>query len=195
MTFLSRSTHRLERLTAIRNRVAHSRPLLFDDFSRTLETAEEFIGAGAIHWNALQSTLQRLKTEPSFVLNLQIPEPQTGRQNHNLPLPDFDETGFVGRKHEVEDVKNLLLGPYPVVTLVGEGGLGKTALALKVAYDLLDLPSSPFESIVWTTSKTKQLTAQEILKIESAISDSLGLLVSVATELAGNAAGVSCRRF
>jgi len=187
--FLSRSTHRLEKLAAIRNRVAHSRPLLFDDFSRTLETSEEFIGSGAIPWNALQSTLQRLKTEPSFVLNLQIPELHVGRQNHNLPLPDFDETGFVGRKHEVEDVKNLLLGAYPVVTLVGEGGLGKTALALKVAYDLLDLPTSPFESIVWTTSKTKQLTAQEIIKIESAISDSLGLLVNVANELAGDAAG------
>jgi LuxR family glucitol operon transcriptional activator len=138
--FVSRATPRLERLTAIRNRVSHSRPLLFDDFSRTLETTDEFKGSGGLPWDNLRATLDRLKAEPSFVLNLSIPEQQIGRQNNNLPLPDFDETGFVGRKRDVEDVKNLLLGAYPVLTLVGEGGLGKTALALKVAYDILDLP-------------------------------------------------------
>jgi Tfp pilus assembly protein PilF/cold shock CspA family protein len=72
-----------------------------------------------------------------------------------------------------------------VVTIVGEGGIGKTALALKVAYEILDLPDCPFEAIVWSTSKTTTLTAQEIVIIEGAICDSLGMFQSVAKELAG----------
>ena len=184
--FLSRSVARLEKLTAVRNRVAHGRPLLFDDFARTLDTAQEFIGDGALPWESLRATLVHLKSEPSFVLGLNIPT-YSDAHNHNLPIPDFDETGFIGRKEEVEEVKKLCLGPYPVVTIVGEGGLGKTALALKVAYDLLDSPECPFESIVWTSSKTNQLTAVEITKIQNAISDSLGLFQSVADKLAGTA--------
>src|SRR5882724_5491895 len=186
--FLSRSVARLERLTAVRNRVAHGRPLLFDDFARTLDTTQEFIGNGALSWDSLRATLARLKSEPSFVLNLSIPDYRDSSKN-NLPIPDFDETGFIGRREEVEEVKKLCLGPYPVVTVVGEGGLGKTALALKVAYDILDLHERPFESVVWSSSKTNQLTGHEITKIQNAISDSLGLFQSVADKLAGSSAG------
>ena len=102
------------------------------------------------------------------MLNLSIPDYRDSSKN-NLPIPDFDETGFIGRRDEVEEVKKLCLGPYPVVTVVGEGGLGKTALALKVAYDILDLHDCPFESVVWSSSKTNQLTGYEITKIQNAI--------------------------
>jgi LuxR family transcriptional regulator, glucitol operon activator len=66
--------------------------------------------------------------------------------------------------------------------------VGKTALALKAAYDLLDLPNCPFEAVVWTTSKTKQLTTHEVREIEGAISDSLGMCRHIAHQLAGETA-------
>ncbi|MFD1496287.1 ATP-binding protein [Streptosporangium lutulentum] len=44
-------------------------------------------------------------------------------------------TGFVGRRHEVAEVKRLLSGAH-VVTLTGAGGVGKTRLALRVAADV-----------------------------------------------------------
>jgi LuxR family glucitol operon transcriptional activator len=50
---------------------------------------------------------------------------------------------------------------------------------------LLDLPDCPFNAIVWASSKTSQLTAQEIVRIEGAIRDSLGMLEKIASELAG----------
>lgn len=190
--FLSRTVSRFERLASTRNRVAHGRPLLFDDFARTLDSAEEFIGNGALPWAGLRATLSRLKTEPSFVLSLSIPV-YRGSSKHNLPVPDFDETGFIGRKEEVEEVTKLCLGPYPVTTIVGEGGLGKTALALKVAYDLLDLPDCPFESVVWSSSKTNQLTGHEITTIQNAISDSLGLLTNVAGSFSRRESGRAYR--
>ncbi|TOA71109.1 hypothetical protein, partial [Vibrio parahaemolyticus] len=68
---------------------------------------------------------------------------------------------------------------------VGEGGVGKTALALKVAYELLEDESSPFDAIVWVTSKTTQITVNEISDIKSAISDSLGILTEIENQLIG----------
>ena len=62
---------------------------------------------------------------------------------------------------------------------------GKTAAAVKVAYELLDDPASPFEATVWSTSKTTQLTAQDVVRIDGAIRSSLGLMTAVASELGG----------
>ena len=85
----------------------------------------------------------------------------------------------------IEHIKMLCLGPYPVITIVGDGGLGKTAAAVKAAYELLDDERSPFEATVWCTSKTTQLTVGDIRNIEGAISTSLGLMESIATNLKG----------
>jgi cold shock CspA family protein len=177
----------LEKLAPIRKRVMHSRPLNFDDLAVALDAAQDLVKDQEGVWINLQSTLLRLKQEPSFVLGLEIPAHiyATNNNKHNLPIPDFDETGFLGRKQQVDELIKICLGPYPVVTIVGEGGLGKTALALKVAYDILDKSDFPFDAIVWTTSKTTQLTPHEILKIEGAIGDSLGVFQNVATRLAG----------
>lgn len=54
----------------------------------------------------------------------------------NLPAP---ATSFVGRKQEVEGVRELLREPaVRLVTLTGPGGTGKTRLGLQVAAGLLD---------------------------------------------------------
>ena len=45
----------------------------------------------------------------------------------NLPA---ERTSFVGRRHQLQDVKAALTGAR-LVTLVGPGGVGKTRLALR----------------------------------------------------------------
>jgi LuxR family transcriptional regulator, glucitol operon activator len=185
--YLKEQTALFERLVPIRNRIAHSRPLNYDDLAVTLDAAQDLIKSNAIPWYDLRDTLNRLRIEPSFVLGLDIPayDVDEGGKKHNLPTPDFDETGFLGRKKQVSDLLGLCQGAFPVISVLGDGGLGKTALALKVAYELLDLPTCPFDAIVWTSSKTKMLTHQEVQRIGNAIHDSLGMLQSVADHLAG----------
>ncbi|MFG3441358.1 LuxR C-terminal-related transcriptional regulator [Nonomuraea sp. NPDC047897] len=63
------------------------------------------------------------------------------RQPGRLPA---EVTSFVGRRHEVAEVKQLLCGSR-TVTLTGVGGVGKTRLALRVAADL----SRDFRGGVW----------------------------------------------
>ncbi|NGP09647.1 protein kinase [Rhodococcus sp. 14C212] len=57
------------------------------------------------------------------------PTPSVPGTTGSLPL---ELTSFVGRRHELTEVKNLLAGSR-LVTLTGIGGVGKTRLAMRVA--------------------------------------------------------------
>jgi tetratricopeptide (TPR) repeat protein/cold shock CspA family protein len=184
VTFCKTHTKRIQALAPIRNRVMHTRPLEFDDLPAVTEFAELLRSETTLETARLTEALDLLERSPEAVLSNGVPaldEPEA----HNLPFPDFDETGFIGRRAALDEIKAACLGAYPVVTIVGDGGFGKTAAALKVAYELLDDPNSPFEATIWSTSKTTQLTAQDVVRIDGAISTSLGLMTAVASELGG----------
>ncbi len=86
---------------------------------------------------------------------------------HNLPQPDY--INFVGRKNELERLRKLLHPQDRIWTVVidGIGGIGKSSLALEVAYSYLNehdfLPNEErFEAIIWLSAKTSVLTADGI---------------------------------
>jgi LuxR family transcriptional regulator, glucitol operon activator len=180
--------HNLETLIPVRNRVCHSRPLELEDFSTVADAASKFVQTTEIDWRDLRLALRTLKQKPASVLSLSIPEywtESTVTIQNNLPLPDFEDTGFVGRANDISQVTRNLLGPYPVISIIGEGGLGKTALALKVLYELLDDPraQSRFDIICWISLKTSKLTAAGILEIKGALTSTLQLFQHVARDL------------
>jgi len=85
----------------------------------------------------------------------------------NLPQPHYER--FVGRKEELETIRRLLSphNRYPVVTIDGIGGIGKSALALEAATlylrDYNNLPEEErFDAIIWTTAKQTVLTGEGI---------------------------------
>jgi hypothetical protein len=175
----------LEGTISIRNRVMHSRPLEFDDLQRVSDLAFELVKSHSALWANLRTTRRDLERDPDFVASLTIPDAydQSTKILHNLPQVEFDDTGFVGREKELSELKRALQGSYPVVTVVGEGGLGKTAVALKACYDLLDDDAAGFDAIVWTTAKATKLTLSEIQVIEGAIASSLGIFENAASLL------------
>lgn len=68
----------------------------------------------------------RQKAPPSVIAS-----PSSPTIPHNLPR---ETTPFIGRDPELERLRHYLFDPaYPLVTLVGEGGSGKTRLALAAA--------------------------------------------------------------
>src|ERR1039457_3436197 len=109
---------RLSALTPIRNRVMHIRPYHYDDLAVVTNTAEELVRDGGGVWTTLSAAMARLKSELGFVVGLEIPVYpwDTLTKSHNLPIPDFDETGFVGRKTQVEDLVRQCLGPFPIIS-------------------------------------------------------------------------------
>lgn len=176
---------RFDRLVAIRNRVAHTRPMEIDDSATLLDVAKAVSELDPTSWSDVCDVIRRLDSDPSFVLGLTISlphDPNTGPQ-HNLPIPDFDETGFFGRKDQLRRIKRAILGAYPVISILGDGGIGKTSIALKAAYELLEDEASKFEAIVWVTAKATVLTTTEIHRISGAIESSIGLFTQALSEL------------
>ena len=177
----------LQLLLPIRNRIAHIRPFRYDDLARVTSFTSHVSSSHPTHWPAVTETVARLTRDPAFIFELPPPRHEEAPDSsfNNLPLPEFDDTGFLGRATEVNTVIGLCKGPWPVISIVGEGGLGKTALALRVAYDLLDDPTSTFDAIIWSSSKTTKLDPTQIREIDGAIRDSLGLLGEIAAVLGG----------
>jgi GTPase SAR1 family protein len=181
-SMLKAHAENIDSIVQIRNRVMHSRPLLAGDLHTILSFTHDLVYTSKIKWPALSSTLNQLETDPSFILNISVPiDDDYDRALHNLPLPDFDETGFIGRSKDVSEVRKLLTGHNNVITIVGEGGIGKSALLLKAVYDLLDTGDNcPFQNIIWVSTKTTALTQAGITEIRDAIRDLNGLVAEVA---------------
>jgi len=181
------TAQQLVALTPVRNRVCHTRPLEPDDLPMTLDFARSMVGPAApFQFQAVLQAISRLRDDPGFVLTLQIPtfwSVDLPRIHHNLPVPEFDETGFLGRTVDRLQVMRLLKSHYPVVTIVGEGGIGKTALALRCLYDLIEDHACQFEAIVWISMKSAALTSTGVKELTGVISSTLGLLSGIATQL------------
>ena len=180
-------TPRIEQLAPIRNRVMHGRPLLADDPDNAIALSRAILLTQVTLPN-LAAVTARLASEPDWS-PLLIQRQYAEKVLHNLPLPDFDDTGLIGRGREARDLLQLLLaGRSDVVTVVGEGGIGKTALTVKVLYDLIDHPDCPFDAVLWTSLKTERLTAEGIERLSSA-ADSLGIANRLAEPLDVNFTG------
>ncbi|CAG0961713.1 hypothetical protein ANRL3_00920 [Anaerolineae bacterium] len=102
-----------------------------------------------------------------------LPGPQVF---HNLPQPDHGR--FVGREDEVKQIIRILRpyphSQYPLVTIDGIGGIGKSALALEMAHRYLRNyaqipPEERFDAVIWTSAKQNVLTAEGIVPRQQAL--------------------------
>lgn len=182
---IKKHTKNFEKIVPIRNRVMHIRPLDVEDGPNTFSICENLADNDPTIWKKISSTLKLIHENPAYVLGLEIKNLEDSYENHNLPIPDFDETGLIGRNDDVKKIKQLCYGAFPVISIVGEGGVGKTALALKVAYEILEDPKRPFDAVVWVSSKTTQITIHEIKEIKDSISTSVGVIQEISNQVIG----------
>ncbi|MBU7597967.1 hypothetical protein JGS22_010150 [Streptomyces sp. P38-E01] len=166
-------TPRMDILTPIRNRVMHGRPLQAGDAEKAISACREFKSR---FWPTMRDTLDKLGAQPEWEPAFNgVDRRYSDRILHNLPPFDYDDTGLIGRSQACSAiVKHLLRRREPMITITGEGGIGKTALASDVAYSLLDNPDSPYECILWTSLKTERLTASGVVEIAGAVRDVTG---------------------
>lgn len=164
-----------DRIIPVRNRVMHTKPLELGDRSLLIEVMQDIAGELPwINWQELQKTKQLLEQGKGQLLAQRYigVKEYNPKVYHNLPSPEFDDTGFIGRKKDVKEITELLLNrKNQIISVVGNGGMGKTATVVKTLYDLLDLPDNPFEAILWITLKTRTLAGGEFVEIEDSIKD------------------------
>jgi LuxR family glucitol operon transcriptional activator len=85
------------------------------------------------------------------------PAPPPTQQRHNLP-PRV--ATFVGRKGDSENVLDALSSRYPVVTVEGFAGVGKTSLAVEIGHACVMSPNAAaqdiiFDFVVWVSAGEK----------------------------------------
>lgn len=164
-----------EHIIPVRNRVMHTKPLELGDRALLIEVMQEIDEKLSwIDWKELKNTRKIIEEDSSKLLTqkyIGIKE-YNPKVFHNLPLPEFDDTGFVGRKNDIKEITELLLNKKnQVISVVGNGGMGKTSIVIKILYDLIEKDENPFDAIIWITLKTKTLSQGEFVEIKDAISD------------------------
>lgn len=169
---LRSNTVHMDALVPIRNRVMHGRPLQEGDAGSAISATNTFTSR---FWPNTRETLQHIYDDPDWEPAFGATPRHSDKVLHNLPLPEYDETGLVGRSEDCKTiVGHLLRRRENMVTITGEGGIGKTALALQAAYSVLDAPDVPYECILWVSLKTERLTANGVETIVDAVRDITG---------------------
>ena len=163
----------------IRKRVMHSiRPLDADDFPILMSMPMKlYTESPSMAWERLLEGA-RLAQSYDTELDVSVPSYWIEEENtsHNLPPPEFDDTGFIGRQTERRQLKSLLESNHSVITVVGAGGIGKTALALRVCHDIIEDPESKIDRIVWVSLKTQTLTMDGIRSISDSVDTTQALV-------------------
>ena len=115
----------------------HSRPLLRGDFNRVYMFLQDLIPSPSLPWTFCTEIFENISKDPTIIYTAQVPYTFDNYDivENNLPIPDFDETGFIGRDADTYEIKKqILTNPHNgVVSIIGDGGVGKTALAVKIA--------------------------------------------------------------
>lgn len=161
----------LSKIIPIRNAVMHPRPLGFYDYSMVKTLFENIdTNLSCFSWEHVKSTRIQIKQHPETL----IPPPalkKSDRIIENLPtLVDYEETSFIGRSQEIAEIrKQLNRRNVHILSIIGDGGIGKTAITLKLLYDMLDDPQCEYELIIWVSLKTNELSDYEFMEIKNAI--------------------------
>lgn len=173
----------IQKIVSIRNATMHGRPLTTTEYATGFAAAESFIKRPLL-WPSLNESYRRYASDPHAFLDRSVVFLERDYGGHvalnNLPIPDYEDTGFVPRPTLERELKKKILSRHPVITVLGEGGSGKSALALQTLYGMLYANDHNFDAIVWVSAKSSKLTEREVERIEGAITSSLGIFEEVA---------------
>ena len=162
----------LSKIISIRNAVMHPRPLGYFDYPM-LKTVFDDVSnkLSCFSWDNVNRTKIQIKNDPESL----VPPPESLRKNdriiENLPsLLDYEETSFIGRNKEIGEIRSQLnRRNVNILSIIGDGGVGKTATTLKLLYDMLDDPKCDYELIIWTSLKTNELSDNDFKEIANSI--------------------------
>ncbi len=176
----------MDELYSLRCKIAHIRNYFTSlDLDKLFELTSIIASNFENYGEDFRKTINILKEHPEDVV---IPVPPDficddlgiiGILN-NIPIPDYEyEGGFVGRTEDIRQIISLIKARQ-VVTISGAGGVGKTALALRIIQEVANKEPDLFDGIVWMSAKEARLSYLGIEDIEPTIKDYEELLNIIA---------------
>ena len=168
----------LSKIIPIRNKVMHPRLFDFYDYPMLKECFDNI--SQELHcmtWDSVFEANRIITEEPYLLQRYEVILKKSSNIIENIPtVVDFDDTSFIGRKKEIGEIKEKLFkNNVHILSILGDGGVGKTTITIKLLYDLLDDEKNPFEIILWVSLKTKELNNYEFSEIANAI-DNIGAM-------------------
>lgn len=153
-----------------RNNIMHSRSIKHDEMEDITLICKKLI-------ESLEDEQFELKWN-TFIVN-DIKEITIPSVYIEYPIgKNFDK--LIGRSKELKDIKNEITLPTPV-SIVGHGGLGKTALVLQLIEDFIFSPDQPFEQIFFMSFKNTMFENGSIQRFEKTITNHKDLINKLAS--------------
>jgi len=172
-----------ELLIDVRNRACHARKrLLAGQYTRTIDFVIGAITRDKDIWETLHS---KYNASPGELRELiaagKEPDEDINPVLTNLPVPIHNETGFIGRRKIIDQIRKKFKR-VNVVSILGEGGVGKTALAQEIGHQYYE-EEGPFEQILYVSLKTQalDLEGRKQLRDEIPTMQTAGLEISQET--------------
>jgi LuxR family glucitol operon transcriptional activator len=176
----------MDNLYLLRNKIAHIRNhFSMFDLDKLLEGTKQVASQLEHPGEEFISFTKKLEEHPDeFVIPMPVEfsdsVPEAANVPNNIPIPDYEyEGGFVGRTDDIKKITKLLEGSRNVITISGAGGVGKTALALRVMQNLLQRSDQIFDGIVWLSAKETRLSYLGIEDIEPTVKNYEELLDAI----------------
>ena len=159
----------MDDLNLLRRKIAHGKSFSTFDLLETIEKIR------ILTQGESGKEITRYLDNESYKNGKEIPPNffEPFESQNNLPEENYDlDGGFVGREKEIKQIKKFILSDQDrIITITGTGGVGKTAIALKVAYSFLSDQKNPFEAIIWFSAKSTRLTDDGIVPLIPGIRD------------------------
>lgn len=158
----------MDKLNFYRKKIAHAKSAFSDIDLSTLIDDVELLSQGDAS-KEIRRYLQNQQYKNAREVPLDFFE-EYDCQN-NLPPESYDlDGGFVGRWEEIKTLKKLIKSEQDrIVSITGAGGVGKTAIALRLAYLFLSDYENLFDAIIWFSAKTSKLTDEGIVPLTPGI--------------------------
>ncbi len=128
---------------------------------------------------------QLVEEDISLLDSAEIAVKLTAENNvfHNLPTPLYNR--FIGRAEAIDKIiKALKNRRIFLISVSGIGGVGKSAVTIKTAEDLIELGNALFSYIIWVSAKRTYLTPEGI-KAELQVFSNLVQLLDVILKMTG----------
>lgn len=171
-----------EKVVPVRNAVMHGRPLTIEEYAIGLAFSQDLLRRPKLWPNLQRDYIEYARAPDQFASKAvsMLDHPENFGVLNNLPLPDYDDTGFFPRPDIERSLKKKILGRHPVITVLGDGGNGKSAISLQTLYRLIESNDHGFDLILWYSAKVAALSVQGIKEIEAAVTSSSAIVAQAA---------------
>ena len=160
----------------VRNRRSHIKPVDLDLYLELVNATQNLVSSNPYFWEETLIKLKFLESAPSVKDLVQVSGLDTeefhAEENFlddNLPPKHYNDTGFLFREKILSDITRDIARGTPLITIYGEGGLGKTTLVREAVDKIAKNHFENIHIVWWHSSKLEELDSDGVKQIRDKV--------------------------